>query len=137
MLLALASETLNLAETIKLIGINISKNLDWSTHVESITAGHSLGNLHKANKPLDADELAILYKTKVKSHMEYCGLVWQNATKTVSKKLDDIKSKACRFLDTKRDACLKFNFDSYTISYCFRFMLDLSYGFWCCSKHGL
>lgn len=44
--------------------------------------------------------------------MEYCGPVWQGATKTALKKLDFIQSKACRFLDTKDDVCLNFNLDS-------------------------
>ena len=108
------SEILNPADSIKLVGINISKNLDWSAHVESIakTAGRSLGVFCKANKLLDSDGLATLYKTKVRSLMEYCGPVWQSASVTALKKLDVIQRKACKILGTKGDVCLKFNLDS-------------------------
>ena len=58
------------------------------------------------------DRIVTLYKTKVRSLMEYCGPVWQGATETALKKLDVIQSKACRFLGSKRDVCLKFNLDS-------------------------
>ena len=88
--ISFCSEPLNQADSIKLVGVNISKNLNWNTHVESIAkiAGHSLGVLRKAKKLNDADGMATLYKTKVRSLMEYCGPVWQGATETALKKLD-------------------------------------------------
>ena len=63
-------------------------------------------------KLFDVDGMATLYKTKVRSLMEYCGPVWQGAAETGLKKLDVIQSKACKFLGTKVDVCLKFNLDS-------------------------
>ena len=77
-----------------------------------LVSGHSLGVLHRTQKLLDVDGMATLYKTKVRSLMEYCGPVWQGATETALKKLDIIQSKASRFLGTKRDVCLKFNLDT-------------------------
>ena len=108
------SETLEPAESIKLLGVHIFKNLDWDIHVDKVakTAGRSLGVLRKASKLLDAAGLATLYKTKVRSVMEYCGPLWQGAPKTVLMKLDTIQRKACRFLGAERDACTKFNIDS-------------------------
>ena len=59
-------ETFNQADFIKLVGIKISMNLDWSTHVESIakTAGRSLGVLRKANKLFDTDGMAVCTKPR-------------------------------------------------------------------------
>ena len=49
------------------------------------------------------------YKTRVRSVMEYCGPIWQNAPKNVLNKLDAIQRKACRIFGTDLDTCRKMN----------------------------
>ena len=77
-------EVLKTQDSIKLLGINVSKTFEWNTHVTKVAkrAGQHLGILHKAKRLLNADGLATLYKTRVRSVMEYCGPIWQNASKT-------------------------------------------------------
>ena len=107
-------ETLKEEDSIKLLGVHITKTLDWNFHVNKIAkrAGQHLGIVRKANKLLPSDVLATLYKTRVRSVMEYCGPIWENASKTVLSKLDTIQRKACRVIGHDNDVCSKVNITS-------------------------
>ena len=107
-------ETLKEEDSIKLLGVHITKTLDWNFHVNKIAkrAGQHLGIVRKANKLLPCDVLATLYKTRVRSVMEYCGPIWENASKTVLSKLDTIQRKACRVIGHDNDVCSKVNITS-------------------------
>lgn len=61
-------------------------------------AGQKLGIIHKAKSFLYTNCLATLYKAKVRSVMEYCGPIRQNASESELKKLDSIQHKACRMI---------------------------------------
>ena len=92
------SECLKEEDSIKLLGVHITNTLDWGFHVDKIAkrAGQHLGIIRKAKKMLPAAALATLYKTRVRSVMEYCGPIWQNAPKMSLNKLNAIQRKACR-----------------------------------------
>ena len=94
------NETLKGAEFIKVLGIHITKTLDWSTHVDKLAkrSGQRLGILRKAKNFLDPSGLSALFKTRVRSVMEYCSPIWQSAPKVVLRKLDTIQSKACKMI---------------------------------------
>ena len=75
-------------------------------------AGQHLGILCKAKRLLNAEGLATLYKTRVRSVMEYCGPIWQNASKTALHKLDNIQRKACRSMGKHCDVIPELNLSS-------------------------
>jgi hypothetical protein len=91
-------EDLHPASSIKLLGININDKLNWGEHVDNLAkrAGQRLGILRKARHILPTSALATLYKTRVRSVMEYCSPIWQNAPCTALNKLDTIQRKAIR-----------------------------------------
>jgi hypothetical protein len=91
-------EDLHPANSIKLLGININDKLNWGEHVDKLAkrAGQRLGILRKARHILPTSALATSYKTRVRSGMEYCSPIWQNAPCTALNKLDTIQWKAIR-----------------------------------------
>ena len=103
--------TLTEVNSIKLLGIHITTTLDWSYHVNKVAnrAGQQLGILRKANKLLPSTALNALYKTRVRSLMEYCGPIWHSAPKTVLSKLDSIQRKACRLIGKNDDTFPELN----------------------------
>jgi hypothetical protein len=108
------SQTLVPEDSIKLLGVNISKTMDWTTHISKVAkrAGQSLGIIRKAKSLLQPAGFATLYKIKVRSIMEYCGPVWQGAHKTDLQKLDTIQRHACRLMGSKRDTIPELNLQS-------------------------
>ena len=94
------NESLSQVDSIKLVGVNISSKLDWNEHVNKISkrAGQMLGIMRKSRKLLPPCALSIIYKTRVRSAMEYCGPIWENASNECLKRLDTIQSKALRLI---------------------------------------
>ena len=92
-------------KSIKLLGVTITCKLDWNNHIDRITkrAGQCLGVLRKAKHTLPVSALATLYKTHVRSLMEYCSPVWQGASSTVLRKLDSVQHKAIKILGGNGD----------------------------------
>ena len=107
-------DTLKEEHCIKLLGVHITNTLDWSYHVDKVAkrAGQQLGILRKAKKLLPSTALATLYKTRVRSAMEYCGPIWQNAPKCVLQKMDAIQRKACRLIGTDQGVYPAMNIQS-------------------------
>ena len=83
------NETLSPINSIKLVGINISSKMDWKDHINKVAkrAGQMLGIMRKSRKLLPVSALSIIYKCRVRSTMEYCGPIWENAPGECIKKL--------------------------------------------------
>jgi len=107
-------ETLAEESHIKLLGVHITKTLDWTFHVDKIAknAGQRLGILRKAKTVLPSSVLSTLYKTKMRSVMEYCGPIWQGASKTVLEKLNSVQNKACKFIGSFSKTIPELNINS-------------------------
>jgi len=108
------NESLIEVENIKLLGINITSSLDWSYHINHLAkrAGQRLGILRKARRILPPASISTLYKTKVRSIMEYCGPIWQNASKCALNKLDTIQRKVCHLIGKKQNVIPEYNINS-------------------------
>ena len=85
-------------------------------HVEKVAkrAGQQLAILRKARKLLSVQGLATIFKTRVRSVMEYCGPIWQGAPKVALSKLDTIQRKACRVMGINQDVAASLNMQSLT-----------------------
>ena len=92
-------------KAIKLLGVTITSKLEWNNHADRVTkrAGQCLGVLRKAKHALPVSALATLYKTHVRSVMEYCSPVWQSASSGVLRKLDSVQHKAIKILGGNGD----------------------------------
>ena len=82
------------------LGINISNNLKWNTHINNITrkAGQTLGFIRRnlQNCPKECRRLA--YIALVRSKLEYASSVWDPHTRENIDKLERVQRQAARFI---------------------------------------
>ena len=96
----LHNTNLNTVHTHKYLGVHISADMRWNTHVSSIraTANRALGFLRRNLARCNADIKITAFKTLVRPHLEYCDTVWDPHTNTNIGKLESIQNKAARWI---------------------------------------
>ena len=86
-------------DTIKYLGVTISKDLKWNTHVNvCIKANRTLGFLRRnlSSCPQDVKETA--YKGLVRPILEYASPVWDPHGIVVQEELEKVQNRAARFV---------------------------------------
>ncbi|CAJ1068980.1 uncharacterized protein LOC120488729 [Xyrichtys novacula] len=93
----------------EVLGLSIDSKLTWTSHLSNICrrAGQRLGALRKLANKLDAKGRANIYKTQVRSIMEYSCLAWMNASPTTLRQLDLIQKKALKIIGVDEDLALQ------------------------------
>ena len=84
----------------KSLGIYIDENLTWHSHIgklcEKIAA--AIGAIKRVKPFVPLSTLLNIYNSLVKSHFDYCSLVWGNCGKTLSNKLQNLQNRAARVI---------------------------------------
>jgi hypothetical protein len=86
----LKGHTLESITTAKYLGIALSKDMNWDTHINNIIskANKIIGFLRR-NLPIQNTEIKTLaYKSMVRSNLEYCANVWSPHTENLKSKLE-------------------------------------------------
>ena len=80
----------------KHLGLFISQDLCWHSHIEMISnkASNRLLLLKRLKYVLDRHTLQILYKSFIRPLLEYASAVWDNCTEYEKHKLESIQYKA-------------------------------------------
>ncbi|CAJ1050811.1 hypothetical protein Bbelb_118400 [Xyrichtys novacula] len=100
---------ITLSEQMEVLGLSIDSKLTWTSHLSNICrrAGQRHGALRKLANKLDAKGRANIYKTQVRSIMEYSCLAWMNASPTTLRQLDLIQKKALKIIGVDEDLALQ------------------------------
>ena len=87
-------------EELEILGVTIDSKLTWAKHISGIAtkAGQKLGALRKVANKLEAKGRSTVYKSQVRSIMEYASLSWANASPTILSQLDNIQKKALKII---------------------------------------
>jgi len=87
-------------KSVKIVGLTITHNLSWTVHVHNIAknAGRSIALLRRASAVLDPKALATVYKSHIRSRMEYCSAIWMAAGKSALSRLDKVELRARKIL---------------------------------------
>ena len=97
---SLEETVLENVEKIKYLGVTITNDLKWNTHVSNICtkANRTLGFLRRnlAACPLDVKESA--YKGLVRPILEYGSSVWDSQSILLQDELEKVKKTAARFV---------------------------------------
>lgn len=96
----ISNTPLTKVNTYKYLGIHISSNLSWQAHVDYVTnnANRMLGYLRR-NFPLAPVSLKLLlYKTLVRTKLEYASAIWDPHLLSLSSSLESIQNRASRFI---------------------------------------
>ena len=74
----LDGKRLSLQDSIKILGVEFDSGLTYTSHVQQVarTAAWKLGCIRRISHLLDGPSVAALYKSQVRSVMEYSPLVW-------------------------------------------------------------
>ena len=93
----------------KMLGLIFSSKLDWGSYIISITksASKKIGALIRSMKFLSPDVALYLYKSTIRSCMEYCCHVWAGAPSCYLELLDNLQKRICRTAGPSLAACLE------------------------------
>ena len=91
---------LDTVPTHKYLGVHLSADMRWNTHVSSARgkASRTLGFLRRNLSRCNADIKILAFKTLVRPHLEYCDTVWDPHTHNNINKLEAIQNKAARWI---------------------------------------
>ena len=83
------------------LGISLSSNLTWKTHIHSLAkhASQKLGFLARARGFFSSSHLLSIYKSQIRPSLEYCSHVWGGAPKSTLCLLDKVHSKAIHLIN--------------------------------------
>jgi hypothetical protein len=90
------------------VGITFTTNMTWTAHLNNIarSASLSLFFLKRASPYLSQSDMLTLYKSKVRSRMEYCAPLWAGAGSSALARLDSIQKQASKLFTDKGAADL-------------------------------
>jgi hypothetical protein len=91
------------------VGLTFSAILSWAPHINRITknAKCSMALLYRARPYLSPAALATIYKSHIRSRMEYCSPIWTGAPSTQLLKLDAVQKNAARIMGLKQARLLQ------------------------------
>ena len=94
--------------TQKYLGVELTSNLDWNIHINTITtkANKTLGLLRRHLRCCSPATKKTAYKALVRPQMEYCSAVWDPYEKGDTETLEKVQRRAARFVkgDYRQDA---------------------------------
>ena len=93
----------------KILGLTFSSKLDWGSYIISIakTASKKIGALIRSMKFLSPEVALYLYKSTIRSCMEYCCHVWAGAPSCYLELLDKLQKRICRTVGPSPAASLE------------------------------
>ena len=85
----LHNKELNVTNASKYIGVTISKDLNWTPHINNITgkANNTLRFIKINIKTSNTKVKEMAYNNYVRPQLEYCSTIWNPCHKTLSQKL--------------------------------------------------
>lgn len=99
----LASMPLTEVDEYKYLGLTITNNLSWNSHISHLceSAFKKLCHLRQKLKHAPAETRLIAYTSLVRPKLEYAAIIWDRYTKTNIDALERIQRKAIRFIFSK------------------------------------
>ncbi|RVE40332.1 hypothetical protein evm_015018 [Chilo suppressalis] len=97
---SLQGTTLPLQSNISMLGMEVRLDLNPKDYIETVikTASRKLGVLNKVRRFFTPDQLCLLYKTQVRSCVEYCSHLWDGSDKYLLDALDRLQRRAIRII---------------------------------------
>ena len=101
LVLRVGDMTIRAASAVKYLGITLTHNLSWSTHIDLVCnkAKHQVGlllhrHLHSASPSCKAQ----VYKSFVLPNLDYCSSLWDPNHSTIIEKLESVQKLAARIV---------------------------------------
>jgi hypothetical protein len=99
----LKGHILESVSTAKYLGITLSHNMSWDTHINNITskANKILGFLKRNLKINQEETKSLAYKSMVRSNLEYCSSVWSPHTQKQKNNIEKVQRRAARYVTNR------------------------------------
>ena len=96
------SVQLPIVSSIGVLGVDLSHDLNFRDHIEgkALIASKKLGILNKAREYFTPEMRLLLYKTQVRSCVEYSSHLWDGSAKYQLASLDKVQRRAARIVDS-------------------------------------
>jgi hypothetical protein len=96
----LKGHVLESVNTAKYLGITLSSNMSWDTHINNITAkANKILSFLRRNLQIKQEETkSLAYKSMVRSNLEYCSSIWAPHTKQHIDKIESVQRRAARYV---------------------------------------
>ena len=96
---SLKGHTLATEHHTKYLGVTISEDLTWTTHINNTVkkANSVLGFLRMNLRVSNEHTKEAAYKTLVRPHLEYCYTIWNPNTKELKHRVEMVQRRAARF----------------------------------------
>ena len=94
------NQELESVDTAKYLGMNISKDPSWNTHINNITASanRTLGFVERNVQTKNKDIRTLAYNSLVCPQVEYGSAVWSPYTKENKDKIEMVQRRAARWV---------------------------------------
>ena len=91
---------------LKILGVTFDSKLTWNKHLSNVSgrAGQKLGALRRVSSKLSVPGRATVYKSQVRSVMEYSSLAWMGAAPTHLSKLDSVQARTINIIGVSEEA---------------------------------
>ena len=88
------------SDEVKLLGINIDRNLKFNIHVSTLCAkaGRKLTVLNRLVKLLNLKKRRLLMKAFIESQFNYCPLIWMFHSRTLNSKINKLHERSLRLV---------------------------------------
>lgn len=96
----ISNTPLTSVDTYKYLGIHISSNLSWQTHTDYVinNANRMLGYLRRNFSLAPVSLKLLLYKTLVRTKLEYASAIWDPHLSSLSSSLESVQNRSSRFI---------------------------------------
>ena len=101
---ALEGTALENVDNIKYLGVTITNDLKWNTHISNICtkANRTLGLLRRTLFSCPQNVKEVANKGMVRPNLEYGGSVWDPHTDMLQEELEKVQNRATRFVTDQK-----------------------------------
>ena len=99
---------LQLSNNEKVLGVYIDENFIWNTHFTYVSKKVSsiLWLLSQIKNYVSLEHRLLFYNAYIKTHFDYCSIVWGNSTKNNINKINKLQRRACKHILNIEYTCL-------------------------------
>ena len=85
---------------VKCLGVIVDKQLNWRKHIKSVQRKclSALALLHRVKGPLPSKLRALIYRSSVLPHLNYCAVVWTECCRGDANKMERVQKRGMRFI---------------------------------------
>ena len=94
----LNNHDINTTSSLKLLGVTIDSELNFSEHINTICkkASQKIGVLMRLRNLIPTNAKLVLFKTAILPHLTYCHLVWHFCRVSDSRKIERLQERGLR-----------------------------------------